>query len=502
MKYYTAYCSLTTSSEEPKSYKEASKSPEWLQAINREIESHEKLQTWTPAELPHDQRAIDTRWIFKIKEDGTKKARLVAKGFQVPYEESGEFIYAPVCRLTTIRILISVAVQRDWKLRQVDVPTAFLNGLLNSDIYIKIPEGLKTASKYLKLNRALYGLRNAPKCWNLKFNEVMTNLKFKRSEYDLCLYVKDNVYLVLFVDDALITGPDQEVEGLLRDLHREFKIKVMGEVTSFLGMEISRNKEGLKINQSRVISRLLEEFSMEESRAVSTPMEINFQMNTDDIIQDIPYRRLICSLMYLSLLTRPDIAYSASYLSRYLDKPTIQAWKAGKRILRYLNSTKNLGLKYTKGGKGIEGMCDADWGGDKQTRKSVSGFVCFHAGNPIAWHSRKQNCVALSSMEAEYISASSAAQELVNLKGVVSEFSENQTVILKVDNLSAISMVKNFENSKRSKHIEIRYHFIRDLYLKKEILIEYVNSNQNYADMFTKALGKIKFETFRAILLT
>ena len=145
------------------------------------------MQTWSPAELPEDQKAIGTKWIFKIKEDGTKKARLVAKGFQVP-NESEEFSYAPVCRLSTIRILISVSVQKDWKLNQIDVPTAFLNGTIDNNVYIKTPDGLKTESKHLKLNRALYGLRNAPKCWNVKFNEVMKQLKFKRSDYDLFIY--------------------------------------------------------------------------------------------------------------------------------------------------------------------------------------------------------------------------------------------------------------------------------------------------------------------------
>lgn len=439
---YVAYCLLSSSVQEPNTFIEASKSLEWMQAINNELEAHEKLQTWTSTELPKNQVAIDTRWIFKIKEDGTKKARLVAKGFQVPYEEGGEFSYAPVCRLPTIRILMSKAIQNDWKLRQIDVPTAFLNGLLDQDVYIKKPKGLKNSSKYFKLNRALYGLRSAPKCWNLKFNEVMSKLHFKRSDYDFCLYLKDNVYLVLFVDDALITGSDKQVKQLLKDLHTEFKVKVIDEVSSFLGMEISHNEQSLKVCQPKIIDRLLKEFGME-----------NFHLDEDNLIENVPYRRLVCSLMYISLVTRPDIAYSVSYLSRYLDKPTTQAWNAAKRVLRYLRSTKHLGLRYMKRPNGLEGMCDADWGGDRQTRKSVSGFVCFHAGNPIAWHSRKQNCVALSSMEAEYISAGSAAQELVNLKGILSEFGECLTnVILNVDNLSAISMMKTYENSKRGKH--------------------------------------------------
>ncbi|KAG5881703.1 hypothetical protein JTB14_006561 [Gonioctena quinquepunctata] len=295
---YTAYCLLTKVDQDPKTYKEASIMLDWQQAIDKELSSHEKLETWQPAKLPVGQRAIDTRWLFKTKEDGTKKARLDAK------------------------------------------------------------------------------------------------------------------------------GPEDQVQELLRDLRNEFNIKEMTEVKTFLGMEISKNEKGLKITQTRMITRLLEEFSMIETRNVATPMEVNFQVKEEEpIINNVPYRRLICSLMYLSLVSRPDISYSAAYLSRFLDKPRKSTWEAGKRILRYLNHTKEYGLQFKKGNmQELMALCDADWGGDQETRKSVSGFVCFHAGNPIAWHSRKQTCVAQSSMEAEYISAGIASQELVNLKGILSEF--------------------------------------------------------------------------------
>ncbi|KAG5891646.1 hypothetical protein JTB14_001816 [Gonioctena quinquepunctata] len=230
---YTAYCLLTKVDQDPKTYKEASIMLDWQQAIDKELSSHEKLETWQPAKLPVGQSAIDTRWLFKTKEYGTKKARLVAN--------ADEFSYAPVCRLSTIRMFLSVSVQKDWKLHQIDVPTAFLNGVMTTEVFMKAPEGLKTESKYLNLNRALYGLRNAPKCWNIKFNQVMTKLNFKRSDYDYCLYTKNDVYLVLFVDDGLITGPEDQVQELLRDLRNEFKIKEMTEVKTFFGMEISKN---------------------------------------------------------------------------------------------------------------------------------------------------------------------------------------------------------------------------------------------------------------------
>jgi len=333
----------------------------------------------------------------------------------------------------------------------------------------------------------------------------MEKLGFRRSKYDFCLYVGKGAYLALFVDDALITGEKEAVNALLKALSERFKIKHLGEASSFLGMQLTRNENNLIISQPAIISRLLKEFNMEQCRSTSTPMEVNFSIPEDGEIIDVPYRRLVCSLMYIAISTRPDISFSVAYLSRFLDKPTEMSWKAAKRVLRYLSCTRDLGLRYRRGHDSLHAMSDADWGGDKLSRRSVSGFVAFHGNNAVAWHSKKQNCIALSSMEAEYISASSAAQEIQNLKGVLSEFSEsgigNESVVLNIDNQSAISMVNTFENSKRAKHIDIRYHYIKDLVVSKKLMVKYVSSDKNVADIFTKPLGKEKFTCFRNRLL-
>lgn len=495
---HVAYCLLTATSTEPRTFQEANLQDEWKESIQKELSSHINLETWSEVYvLPENVKPIDTRWIFKQKEDGTKKSRLVAKGFQVPYNGE-EFDYAPVCRISTIRLMLSIAVERNYLVEQIDVPTAFLNGEIDTDVYIKKPEGLVSNFKFFKLKRALYGLRNSPKCWNIKFNDIMTNLGFIRSNYDYCLYLKENIYLVLYVDDALIMGTNEQVDTLIQNLYNVFQVKKMTKIQSFLGMQFEFKENYIKVHQTKMIEKLLKEFEMEQTKPIATPMDVNFHISEEEeILQNVPYRRLICSLMYISITTRPDICQSVSLLSRYLDKPTTSAWNAGKRVLRYLNSTKNYGLTLKKSNTSLVGMCDADWGGDRITRKSVSGFIAFHNDNPIAWFSRKQTCVAISSMEAEYVAAAVAAQELVNLKGLLIEFGNYQEVFLKCDNLSAIATMKNFENSKRGKHIEIKYHFIKDLCLKKVFTIKYVSSSQNYADMFTKSLSKEKFVNFR-----
>ncbi|BES91568.1 Hypothetical protein NTJ_04378 [Nesidiocoris tenuis] len=290
---YSAYCMLSSTTEEPKTFEEARQNDEWKAAIKNELDSHKELGTWTPAKLPENKEAIDTKWVFKIKEDGTKKARLVARGFQIPYNKLEEFTYAPVCRMSTIRILISQAVIHDWPMRQIDVPTAFLNGKLESDVFIKTPKGLNCDSQILKLNRALYGLRESPKCWNDCFSKEMERFGFKRSPYDYCLYVGPDVFLCLFVDDGIITGNSSKIDAVIGALHKRFRVKDLGNVSSFLGMQFSKANGSITVVQSKMIDRILKEFKMEQCRPVSTPMDTGFQVEELKIVdRDIPYRRL------------------------------------------------------------------------------------------------------------------------------------------------------------------------------------------------------------------
>lgn len=236
---------------------------------------------------------------------------------------------------------------------------------------------------------------------------------------------------------------------------------------------------------------------MEECNPKRTPMEKGFQYNGESkILENIPYRQLIGGLMYLATTSRPDIGYAVSYLSRFLDKPTQETYNAGKRILRYLQGTKDKKLTYyknTSNNINLYGYSDADWGTDKKDRKSVSGCMILYGNNPVLWFSKKQGCVALSSSEAEYVAAAASAQDLMNLKGILKDFNISHDTVLFCDNKSSIMLSKSNQNSKRSKHIDIKHHYLKDLVLNKEIIIEYVSTDQNLADILTKSLGK---ETF------
>lgn len=502
---HQAYC-LINIDEEPQSYNEAIDNG-WNEAIDNELNALEKMNTWTETDLPENKKAIDAKWIFKVKENGLKKARLVARGFQLKEQEDFGKNYAPVARTSTVRTLLAHAVHNGWPIRQLDVPTAFLNGKIESEVYIKPPQGVKIENnKVLKLNRGLYGLRESPKCWNQRFDEYIQNNGFTRSKHDFCLYHGEeiNVWLVIYVDDIILTGIESNVEKVIEGLKEEFQTKDFGEPKSFLGMEIQRERNYLKITQKRQINKMLEKFGMRDCKGTKTPLIKGYQHDDNEMVIDVPYRQIIGSLMFVATVSRPDIAYATSYLSQYLDKPTKSLWTQAKRTLRYLRDTENLGLTYERNDdERIETYSDADWAGSLTNRKSVSGSVTLYNGSTVAWLSRKQQCVSLSTVEAEYVAAATSACDLLYIKGLYNDFNGSDSevnCVLYMDNKGAIQLTKSYENSKRTKHIDIKAHFVKELVLKKEMEVEYISTDTNLADLLTKSLSNEKLSYFRQCL--
>lgn len=483
---------------DPETYEQAmQESDEWKEAISKELSSMKAQKVWTECVLPKGKKAIDTRWIFRTKPDGTKKGRLVARGFQ--QEINSYDIYAPVIKMTTVRMCLSQAIMKSYQVIQLDIPTAFLNGYLESEVYIKVPKGLeiKDQTKVLKLEKALYGLKEAPRCWNKRFDEFCEKINMRRSRYDVCLYIGENIWLMLFVDDILLIGEDKKIEDIVESLKDEFNAKDMGNASTYLGIDIKIQENTLQLSQTRFIDKLLHKFNMSESKVIRTPMEVNFSNDSDIELKNVPYRELIGTLTYLSMTTRPDITYATSYLSRFLDKPSEAVWQAAKRVLKYLKGTANLCLTYKKREVNLLAFSDADWAGDRIDRKSTSGLVVYHGPNLVSWASKKQSLVALSTAEAEYVAAAYCTAELLYIKGLCSEFNNECCAELCIDNQSAIQMISNYENSKRSKHIDIKVHFIRDVAAKKMISLKYVTSEDNVADIMTKALCPNKFAYLR-----
>lgn len=501
-------------SDAPESYQEIrgrDDEAQWMQAVKSEMEALELNRTWTVVKNPGNVKVISSKWVFKRKDTGDGKleqckARLVARGFLqkrgVDFVES----YAPVARLPTIRFVLALGVQYGYHFRHLDVKTAFLNGVLKENVYMYPPDGMILNPGFvLKLRRSLYGLKQSPKCWNDRFHEFITSLGFRQSSADVCLYYRASgdtvVYLVIYVDDMLLCGSSTAVVDEVRDsLAGEFRMTDLGEPGMFMGIRIRvyPEKGVLQIDQGAYTERLLEKFGMAGCNSAMTPMEQNLKLKPGVKGEKVeePYRQLIGSLMYLMSGTRPDICFALTYLARFQENPTQEHWQCLKRILRYLSGTINVGLRYSKQNDAPALSCnvDADWANDLTDRKSTTGFFIKVYGNVVQWCSRKQAVVALSSCEAEYVAACDAAKEVLWLLKVMDDLDLGVQLPVKMleDNSGCISVSENPE-TRRSKHYDVRYHFLRQKVQEKVLQLVQISSQHQVADTLTKALGKVLF---------
>lgn len=481
--------------------------PEWKRAIQDELDSLKENKTWTVVKsVPNDFKAINSMWVFSIKDSESVpryKARLVAKGcsqrFGFDYHET----FAPVAKMTTIRTILSIAVVNGMLIHQMDVKTAFLNGKLEEEVYMKLPNDESGERKLCRLNKSIYGLKQASRSWNKRFDEVMKELHFGRLHSDACVYVSDDyaLYIVLYVDDILIVGKSSsEIEEVKSELSSRFKMKDLGEVKNFLGLEIKRNikSKQMKISQKAYVEKVLTRFGMDNCKSIATPMGSDEKwMKNDDPPTEQPFKALLGCLQYLALMSRPDISAAVSILSRFQSCATDRHWSGLKRILRYLQGSKDRYLLYdaheTK--TALEGYADADYGNDYEDRKSNSGHVFQVYGNVISWSTKRQPIVSLSSTEAEFISLCSAAKEGIWLSSLLGELGiRTAPFTIYEDNLPCIRIAEEPREHQRSKHIDIKYMFLRELIHEKKLKLEYVPSNEQLADLFTKPLGRQLFE--------
>ena len=515
------------SEAEPKTYQEAincKESQKWIQAMKEEIKSLSKNNTWKLTLRPEKCKVIGCKWIFKIKDGLTKleppifKARLVAKGFNqvegIDYTE----IFSPVVKMKTIRMMIALAVQRDWEIEQMDVKTTFLNGDLDETIYMTQPDGFKVESEegelVCLLKKSLYGLKQSPRQWYKKFNAVVTKVGYIRSRYDTCLYYANLnsdsvVFLLIYVDDMLIMSKDMEqISKLKRVLKSEFEMKDLGAARKILGIDILRNriKNCLILSQEKYLKQVIQKFNMNDSKEVNVPLAGHFIFSTDQSpktdqeraeMDKIPYAEAIGSMMYMMISTRPDIAYAVSVLSRYMANPGQEHWKGVKWLLRYLKGTSSVGLKFTKTGTktSLEGFVDADYASNRDTRKSITSF-CFLLNNCcISWKVQLQHVVALSTTEAEFMATTEAFKEGIWLKGILNEIQMKAgKVNVYSDSQSSIHLCRNPVYHERSKHIDIRLFWIRDKIEEGELGLEKIASEENPADAGTKVLTVSKFQ--------
>lgn len=304
------------------------------------------------------------------------------------------------------------------------------------------------------------------------------------------------IYLALYVDDDLVLSPSiNAIEDLLTNLKTCFKI-TMDNAEEFVGVQIVREKDKIKINQAPYIKRLLERFNMNNAKPVKTPSEpgVYLQTSDSDIKTKYPYREAVGSLIFLSTVSRPDICFAVNQVSRFINNPNEKHWQAVKRILRYLKGTIDFVITYEKTNSVFKlvGYTDSDYAGCIETRKSTSGYIFMLGNAPITWSSQRQSVVALSTTEAEYIALALGAKEAMWLKSLLHELGFDQRPVeLNVDNQSAIKLAKNPEFHKRTKHIDIKFHFVRDMCSEGDIKIVYVDSKNQIADMLTKSLTSV-----------
>jgi hypothetical protein len=505
--------------EEPKTFKDANGDPNWNAAMEEELKSIVDNNTWTLTDLPRDQHAIGLKWVYKVKRDENGaivkyKARLVAKGYvQRPGIDFDE-VFAPVARLESVRLLLAIAAHFGWGVHHMDVKSAFLNGELQEEVYVQQPPGFvdsKHKHKVLRLRKALYGLRQAPRAWNQKLDSSLLGLGFKRCVNEHGMYIRGNgtarLIVGVYVDDLIITGGDAGAVGKFKaQMMNTFRMSDLGLLSYYLGLEVSQGAAGITLRQTAYAAKILEKAGMAGCNASATPMEPKLKLLKEGDTPSIDateYRSIIGSLRYLCN-SRPDLSYAVGYLSRFMEAPREEHYAAVKRVLRYVAGTQQWGLHYHPGKKNagvpkLLGFSDSDLAGDVNDRKSTSGLIFFLASGPIAWQSEKERVVALSSCEAEYIAAAGAACEAVWLARLLAELVGGAILApkLKVDNKSAIALMKNPVHHDRSKHIDVKFHFIRECCDRKLIDVEFVGTEFQLGDILTKALGRSRFQELR-----
>ncbi|CAH9146107.1 unnamed protein product [Cuscuta epithymum] len=502
--------------EEPTNVEQAMSNTSWRNAMEEEMRSIIENKTWEPVSLPANQKAIGLKWVFKVKRDPAGnivkyKARLVAKGYAqrqgVDYEE----VFAPVARMETVRLLLALAAHGKWEVHHMDVKSAFLNGDLAEDVYVEQPPGFidgANAGKVLKLRKALYGLRQAPRAWNAKLDVSLSSLGFKKCPSEHAVYRRGNkssfLLVGVYVDDLIITGTSvKDIVEFKVQMKATFKMSDLGLLCYYLGIEVHQRNGEITMNQGAYAARILECAGMSGCNSCHTPMESRLRLSKQDesaAVDATLYRSVMGSLRYL-VHTRPDLAYAVAFASRFMEAPTIQHWAVVKQILRYIQGTLNYGCCYKSTGSKVQlvGYSDSDFAGDCDDRKSTSGIAFFIGNNIVTWTSQKQKVVALSSCEAEYVAASSAACQGVWLSRLIGELTGigDQQFKLLVDNKSAIALCKNPVYHGRSKHIDTRFHYIRDCIETGKMDVDYVGTNGQLADILTKALVRNKFIEMR-----
>ena len=512
------------------SYEEAQKRPDWPkweEAIKKELESLEKMGTWRLVKRPPGTNVVDTKWVLKIKKNSAGeidkyKARLVARGFTQIYGVDYYETYAPVARMTSFRLLLAIAARNGWTVDNFDFDSAYLNSKLADDevVYIEQPPGYETKDRddwVMRLLKSLYGLKQGARNWYEHLYRALMELGFTRSEADHGVFFKEvGKHIIIFavhVDDGMVTGSSVAlINKFKEDMNAKYSLTDLGAVNWLLGIKITRDlvNKTISLSQHAYIDAIITKFNFDDLKPSSIPMDPSAPLSKSQSpskheeiakMRNVPYREAVGSLMYAAMGTRPDIAFATSTVAQFNDNPGWAHWEAVKRIYRYLKGTRQLVLTYGGDQRGLVGYVDAD-GASQEHRRAISGYVFMVDGGAVSWSSKKQELVTLSTAEAEYVAQTHAAKEAIWLRRLLTEIfkSVDTPTTLFSDSKSAIALAQDGHYHARTKHIDIRYHFIRYIIEAGSIKLVYCPTNDMTADTLTKALPSVKAKHFATAL--
>lgn len=499
---------------------------EWAAAIDRECSAIVANETWDLIDLtsiPAGQKVMGSRIVLKTKPDGTRKARLVVQGWnQDPSTYTDSF--APVAYLQSVRVVLAIAASRRMLIETMDVRNAFLSADVDKDnIYLRLPAGWPSdlpgdrAEHACRLKKSLYGIKQAPRIWNDLLNNFMESADMQRIYSDPCVYVnrRHSLIVLVWVDDLILCSDSQdELESFKTAIKRRFPMKELGPLQNCLNMQVSTSGDdgSLTLYQTNYINNMLSTFGMADARPVSTPLPPGTELGAADPVDLLnqndatTYRSVVGATMYISCATRPDISLAVNQLARHASSPGRDHLAAARHLLRYLAGTPDLGLTFKPNSDNPQliGYSDATLASDRTSKRSVSGYVFTINGTPVSWKTKLQRTVALSTTESEFQALSDASREAIYLSNMLTELGclNQKPITIMEDNQPAIHLVTNHAVSPRTRHIAIKFAFVREKAAAGDINVEYCPTSDMVADCLTKALPKPQFCKLRASIVT
>lgn len=511
-------------------FEEAKKRPDWPQwqkAIRAELDALEANGTWSVVKRPTGVNVVGAKWVLKIKKNSAGeiekyKARLVAKGFTQIYGVDFYETFAPVAKLASFRLLLAIAARNGWPIDTFDFHSAFLNATLSEDeeIYLEQPPDYTTKDRkdyVLRLHKSIYGLRQGARNWYDLLCKALADLGFRRTESDHGVFFKEVgnhlIVLAVHVDDCMVTGSSVELIGKFKaEMKDKYPLTDLGPIHWLLGIKVTRDlaERTITLSQHTYIESIITRFNFNDLKPCSTPLDPNLPLTkaqspttSTEIarMKNVQYREAIGSLMYAAMGTRPDIAFAVSTLSQFSENPGWVHWEAVKHVFRYLLGTKKLELVYGGEKRGLVGYVDAD-GASQDHRRAITGYAFLIDGAAVSWSSKKQELVTLSTTEAEYVAATHAAKEALWMRRLIGEVFRplSEPTPLFSDSKSAIALAQDGHYHARTKHIDIRYHFIRYIIEAGSLKLIYCPTDEMTADTLTKALPSAKAKHFAAAL--